>query len=257
MAQQQIKSQHRGRKLALRLTLIAAAIAVCIPAAMQLTEELIPIITDLVRGQSPEILKEELRSLGWEGMIIMVLLQMVQTLTILLPAMLVWITSGITYGFLGVVLCLTGSGLANTLTFSFSKKYGVKIVGKIIGKKRIENNFLTRSKFPSVLVALVYLVPGMPLGLIPYLAGVTNMNLKQFLRASIPAQIPNMLCFVYMGDKLIAGDYLFAIILFACQITLTLICFLFRKKILAFVERKADAYKTKKAGKQKQQQRTR
>ena len=104
MAQQQIKDRHRGRKLAMRLTLIAAAVAVCIPAAMQLTEKLIPIVTDLVRGQSPEILKDELRDLGWEGMIIMVLLQMIQTLTILLPAMLVWITGGITYGFLGVVL---------------------------------------------------------------------------------------------------------------------------------------------------------
>ena len=252
MAQQQIKDRHRGRKLALRLTLIAAAVAVCIPAAMQLTEKLIPIVTDLVRGQSPEILKDELRDLGWEGMIIMVLLQMIQTLTILLPAMLVWITGGITYGFLGVVLCLTGSALANALTFSFSKKYGVKIVGRIIGKKRIENNFLTRSKFPAILVALVYIVPGMPLGLIPYFAGVTNMDLKQFLLASIPAQIPNMLCFVYMGDKLIAGDYLFAIILFACQLVLTLVCFLCRKKILAFAERKADAYRAKKAGRQNQ-----
>lgn len=228
-------------KTVVKAVFITAVVIYAIPSVIDVVEKLIPILKEITTGKvSLSVIKDQLRSLGFEGVVIMFVIQMLQSILIIIPAIAVWALCGITYGIWGVFISLAGTACAFYLIFCFARKFDKKLLSKFVSEEKLENNMLTRSQHPMFTVAMCCLIPGLPLGIMPHLAGMTKVDKYHFLLAAIPTQLPNMFCYVYMGDKLISGDYTVAIVMAAVVVSISVVCWLFKKRIFAFFDKLAE-----------------
>lgn len=242
------KTWFKRTKTAVKIMFIAAVAVYSVPAVIDVVNKLIPILKGLLDDDvSLSTIKDQLRSLGFEGVVIMFVIQVLQCVLIIIPSVAVWGLCGITYGVWGVFISLAGTTCAFYIIFGFARRFDKKLLSKFISRDRLENNMLARSQHPMFTVAMCCLIPGMPVGIMPHLAGMTKIDKYYFLLAAIPTQLPNMFCYVYMGDKLISGDYTVAIVMAAVVISISLLCWLFKNRIFRFFDNFAEKRKMRKS----------
>ena len=99
---------NNSKKISIAVFMIIAIIII-IPIIM-------PVFLDLFKSGGKEAAKKYLRSFGAKGIIIIFVLQIIQVLSIIIPAPPVWIIAGMTYGvFGGMRICIGGVVIGNAI----------------------------------------------------------------------------------------------------------------------------------------------
>ena len=221
----------------IKLIFFVLFILVATPSIYAAVVDLIPIFQHVLAGGSGAEIKRELRSFGYQGILVMILLQTLQLLTIVIPAPVIWIIGGITYGiFPGLFICLVGINSANIIAFTLSKKVGSPLILKLFGDKNNNGNFLSRAKRPHIIIFALYILPGIPNGIIPYLAGATSITLKKYLITTSLSITPSILMCTLLGDQLANGRFITAGIISAVILIAAILLFIFRKKAYAYMQ---------------------
>jgi uncharacterized membrane protein YdjX (TVP38/TMEM64 family) len=229
----------------IKLIFFVLFILVATPSIYAAILNLIPVFQHVLAGGSGAEIKAELRSFGYQGILIMILLQTLQLLTIVIPAPVIWVIGGVTYGiFGGLFICLIGINIANIIAFTLSKKVGSPLILKLFGDKNNNGNFLSRAKRPHIIIFALYILPGIPNGIIPYLAGATPITLKKYLITTTLAITPSILMCTLLGDQLASGRFITAGIIFGIFIIAAILLLIFRKKAYAYMQ-KLDNKETK------------
>lgn len=224
------------------VTIIMIVIAVMlVPSIVWLVDKAKPIIKHIIDPSvSLSVVKDELRSLGLEGVIIMFTIQVIQSLTVIIPAIAVWTLSGITYGIAGVLISAAGILVAFYFAFAISRKFDTVLLKRIEKSKRFQKNPLTNTEHPAFTVAVLCLVPGMPIGLLPYLAALTPISRSKFLVSSVPALLPKITCYALLGDRFISGNYVFSAAIAIVMASASIICLVFRDRIFKKFDKAKD-----------------
>lgn len=187
------------------------------------------IYTMLKRGNQDEIGTYLNRQGMWKGMLSLYLISILQVVSVFIPGMAIQISGGLIYGWWrSFLVCYTGFVSGNVAVFYFARIIGNQILD-LMGFN--SNNWLSdkiNNNDPGFIIAMACLIPGVPNGIIPYIAARTNITSKTFAEAIAASSWIQIICNCVAGHFLIRGEYLFMIICIAAQILI--IVFATKKK---------------------------
>lgn len=172
----------------------------------------------------PEHFREWVDGKGIWGRLAFIGMVMLQVFIAIIPGEPLEIGAGYAFGALeGTLLCLLGTILGGVLVFSFVRRFGVHAVEVFFSREKINSlHFLQDSKKLNFLVFIVFLIPGTPKDVLSYCVGLTTMKMSTWLLISSIARIPSIITSTVGGNALGMGEHLFAVIVFAVTIVLSI-----------------------------------
>ena len=181
-----------------------------------LTVILWPFISSLSTDVGRENLKEKIDSLGVAGWFLMLGIQVLQIIVAFLPGEPIEIVMGVFYGSIGgLFTCLLGILLGSILVYLLSKYIGKPFVKLFIDVDDLEKyKFLKNTKKIELTIFILFFIPGTPKDALTYLAPFVPIKPKKFFVISTIARIPSVITSTILGDQIIKGNYLIAIIVF-------------------------------------------
>lgn len=173
-------------------------------------------IWNWLRSFSQDDFRDYIQSFGPLGWLVLLGLQFLQVFIALIPGELLETAAGYAFGpWLGTAICYVGVGLASSLIFALTRRYGVKLVEIFVARERInELRFLNTERKRNNLIFLLYFIPGTPKDLLTYFVGLTDIKLSTFLILSMIARIPSVISSTFGGHLLGEERYTGAIILY-------------------------------------------
>ena len=216
----------------------AGYIAVGILTAVFLWFSFGPQIIGLVKVLSAgdeAALETYLSSMGHaEGLINTFILSVLQVITIVFPCLVVEMAAGVIYGLWeGFFVTFAGFVAGHTLVYYVVKKLRLTVPEFI--SRHTDSTWIKRqinSEHPNVIVRLAYMVPGLPNGLVPYLARDSVLSVKEFMLEVIKSSWIQVFLNCLAGAFLIQGEFLFVVLSFVLQGVLVLLIYHFHKKEL-------------------------
>lgn len=219
--------------LGIGLLFALVMLAFLIPVANALLPDLLPVLR---RADQAEIALY-VRSLGgWTGAVLMVLLQFLQVISIVLPALPIQLAAGLVYGVLpAFFLCLAGYALANITVFLAANGVLKKLTEALAPGRDSETGMLFReTQHPVVLLFVSYFVPILPKGVLPYAAAQAGIRLRCYLAAMLLGSIPSVFVICLAGQFLLSGNFLWAILLLALFLSVGAVLYFCRKRVTRF-----------------------
>ena len=173
-------------------------------------------IWNWLRSFSQDDFRDYIQSFGPLGWLVLLGLQFLQVFIALIPGELLETAAGYAFGpWVGTAICYVGVGLASSLIFALTRRYGVKLVEIFVARERInELRFLNTERKRNNLIFLLYFIPGTPKDLLTYFVGLTDIKLSTFLVLSMIARIPSVISSTFGGHLLGEERYTGAIILY-------------------------------------------
>ena len=168
------------------------------------------------------------------GMICVMILSGVQVASVLLPAIAIHVAAGVLYSWWkAFLLCYTGFLAGTMAVFLFVRHMreegrSIRVNPGNTGRKILE----MLSSAPTMLVVIViYMVPGVPNGIVPYIAVKRNMKPERFFIGTAFGSWLQILCSSVAGNFLIRGSIISGILVIVVQ-WLVLALMLWKRELL-------------------------
>ena len=236
--------QPSRRNNVLRVLVLIAAFVVVLSIILLSLNAILPGFADVLEHGDQQELVHYIRNFGSVGGVLLaLLLQIVQIISIFFPGGPIQIAIGVVFGTLwGFIICHVGYVLANIAVFFSARRLGNRLDQLFSGNDASESRFrfITESQHPGFVVALACLIPMLPNGLVPYIAARTKITTLQFFFSVYLGSIPTLLMLNAIGNKLLHEDYLSVALLCAVLVIGVALLYLFRKRIFAFADRLHD-----------------
>ena len=178
--------------------------------------------------ENPEEFKNYIDGFGIWGFIVVILIQIAQIVISVIPGELVEFATGAVFGwFGGLLLCLIGIALGQTIVFCLVKFLGKDFIDVVAGSKAMGKlKFLQNEKKLKTLIFILFFLPGTPKDLVTYIVPLTKIKLKDYLFISLFARIPSIISSTYAGSLFIENDFKMLVIIYGAVAILTLIGFI-------------------------------
>ena len=183
---------------------------------------------------------------GNKGRAVLILLQIIETVSIVLPALPVYICAGIIYGKLeGFLMCYITNVVMNALIFTVARKFKLTTSEFISAERnaRIEM-WMQKAKRMDRVVVLMCFLPVVPNGMIPYISAQTPISLKLFMKALAIGCAPAIFFYVCGGDLLISHSFHITWPVLLAAAVLTALILIFRKPLTKWLEPKVKKFLT-------------
>ncbi len=206
-----------------------------------------PGMIEVLKSGDEAALEAYVTGAGKGGVVIIVALQVLQTITIVFPGIPIYMASGVIFGrLMGTVICYITYVVSNSAVFLFSRKLGDKANDVFSGKKNANEDsvrgLLAKTKHPCILVGALCMIPVIPNGLVPHLAAQTDMRFVKFVESVAVGCIPGILLFVAFGDLLMSKYFKVILAIIIAVLVLTLLGFLFKGKMTGWMNRILGKY---------------
>lgn len=169
---------------------------------------------------------------GLEGVLFLVLLQMVQVITSLIPALSLQAAAGASYGPLfGSLVILAGMVLGNGLVYLLAEK----LLGQLSPESKISRSLgrfhhWLAGKNKELYCFLMFLLPILPNVVKPYLAAVSDVRWSVFLFCCGAGSIIPVLAGTLIGNFLIEGRTREALIVAIAAVIASILAALIQKR---------------------------
>lgn len=184
-------------------------------------------------GDTPR-LREFILSFGNGGLAIYAIFQIIHVILPIIPGEVVQIGSGYIFGtLLGSGILIIGTSIGTIIVFSLSRFIGYPIVKIFISEeKMVKFNFLINHKRIDFVMAVLFMVPGVPKDTLIYLAGLTPIKPIRFFLISITARIPALVTSCFIGANIMEKDYQSIVWIGAVLLVIVIISILYKNKIM-------------------------
>lgn len=198
------------------------SLTVFVVAMLALTAIAVPFIDSV---KEPEKFKAFINQFGAFGIVIMFVIQVAQIIVALIPGEVVEFMAGCMYGWLGgLLLCLAGVAVGQTLIFKLVKSLGKDFVEAAAGSKAMDKlKFLSDDKKLKLIIFFLFFIPGTPKDMITYIVPFTKIKLRDFIVLTLFARIPSIVSSTYAGEALVENDYKTLIIAYGVIIIVSLV----------------------------------
>jgi uncharacterized membrane protein YdjX (TVP38/TMEM64 family) len=206
-------------KLKEKLVPILAVIVVAVLIWIAFGNKIPGLIPLLKEGDGQKIADYLSQETGIKGIIAVILLQMIQVASIVMPGMAIQVASGPIYGWLeGFLMCYFGFVLSNFLIFLFARKMGSDRI-KDVSMGRMSQWLMERlnGTKPQFMVVIANMVPAIPNGVIPFIAAKTSITAKEYVKAVAMGSWLQILTSCMAGQFIIQGQWLFTGLAIAFQ----------------------------------------
>jgi len=168
-----------------------------------------PFIRELHTPEYQEAFAAWIAELGFRGVVVLFCVQVLQVVLAPLPGGPVQILAGAVYGtWGGLGIMMAGWVAATVLIFSMVRKFGLPLLRRILGDDALKTwSFLANEKKTSMLVFILFLIPGLPKSFLVYLGPLTRLSMFQFTFISVVARFPALLSSTAMGDAAMQGNW--------------------------------------------------
>ena len=141
--------------------------------------------------------------------LVMLGINIVQVLLAFLPGEPVELASGYAFGFWeGTALCLVASGLATSMIYWATRRWGWKLVGLFFDRSLFDRfSWLKSAKRLELIMFIVFLIPGTPKDFLTYFAGLTNMRFPPVVLIATFGRIPSIVTSTIAASAVGSGNW--------------------------------------------------
>ncbi|MGI6618142.1 MAG: TVP38/TMEM64 family protein [Saccharofermentanales bacterium] len=163
---------------------------------------------------------------------IFVALTFIQVVIAIIPGEPFEIAAGYAFGFWeGTMLCILASYLASILIFFLVRRFGRPILELFFEPEQIDDiRIFNNAKSATLLMVIIFLIPGTPKDIMTYFAGLTSMSFSTWLLVLL-ARIPSIVSSTAGGGLLGSERYMPALIVLAATSLLAVIGIYVYKKM--------------------------
>ncbi|MDE5714556.1 MAG: VTT domain-containing protein [Anaeroplasmataceae bacterium] len=233
------EEQKKKYKL-IRICIQVAILGILIGFATYAIIMLYPIF---VKIQDNEIYREEfiekIRSFGSFSWLILIGLQIVQTVLAIIPSGPIVILAGIMYPpVLAVIICLVGQTLGALVVIGLVKLFGYSFLSLFIDPEQPKKfKLLEDRKRCGVLMFSYLLIPILPKDPIAFIVPFTKVHIKDFIIINTIARTPMTIVSVLLGNSIVSSNMGMAFIIGGISAVVALLCFIFNKRIVEFIDK--------------------
>ncbi len=225
-----------NRKSLIRIALLAGMLLLAGFLIWSAFGDMFPTLARLLRRGDEAAIEAYIQEEGfWKGAVTVVLLSALQVFSIVFPGLAIQIAAGVIFG--GVrafFMCYTGFVLGNLLVFVIARRMGTHIQGLVtINRKDSWIRDKMRSAHPAFVVAICDLLPGLPNGIVPYMAAQSRIRLRDFLLAVAGVSWIQIMLNCAAGGFLQEGEFFFMALTIVIQVVIFVLVILKRKWIIA------------------------
>lgn len=193
---------EKRKTLILRILIIAVMLAVfgvCVYLYLRFGKSLIGLLKDTDR------VKAWIGGFGAWGVVVFTAIRILQTVVKFIPTEPIEIAAGLVWGaFGGLAVCLLGNVIGSIIILFLMRRLGTRMLRLFHLENKLQSmRFLQDRERRNRLLFIFYLVPGTPKDTMTYFAGMTDMNLVEFMIISsiarIPAIVSSTICGAYLG----------------------------------------------------------
>lgn len=226
-----IFKQRLSRQTKLKLIVSFVAIALLIIALFADIAFKGPLTTFLSDRQK---ITTAIQSFGIFAPLVYILLQATQTVIAPIPGQVTGFVGGFLFGWWGILWTVIGSAIGFFIVFSLSRKFGRPLIEKIIKKEHLDRfDFVAGKKAPLILF-LIFLLPGFPDDIVCYVAGLTEVPIKQLMLLIVLGRLPSVIMTNIFGDSVGNGDFLPLFIISTIAAILLATAAIFHKPLMQY-----------------------
>jgi uncharacterized membrane protein YdjX (TVP38/TMEM64 family) len=237
-----------------QLVISLVTLAFIVGLIVLLCVALIPILGDIFTNQDGRSAIEIIHSHGARGIPVLALLQALQVITTVVPALLIQIPAGLVFGtWFGLAVCLAGAILGNVIVFVALRQLGTTIDHIFPTRKArreakaqqpkkksklpffLNPESLNRMPHPELVAFYVYMIPGIPNGLLPHIFARTKVSFSRYLIAVACGNAPSTFVCTLVGDRLSKGDWSGAVIIILVFAACIGVALLLRRKLITLI----------------------
>ncbi|WP_411682873.1 TVP38/TMEM64 family protein [Clostridium thailandense] len=173
-------------------------------------------------------------SLAGSGSIVFVGFQVLQTVIAPIPGEIIQVAGGYIYGVpLGLLYSVVGMMLGAIMAFYFTRMIGDSFIEKLLNKENSKwiKDIMDSKKF-SVILLIVFLVPGLPKDFLIYVAGLTPIRPLKFFGILLISRFPWLLASVSIGSNLHYKNYTSTIIVSLIALVSFILGMLYKDKLI-------------------------
>ena len=193
----------------------------------------------LCSGSQQKIVTEVQKYDNQWGVLIILILQIVQDISIVIPSAPIHIAAGIVLGtWKGFLVCHVGDVLYNVCIFLFYrkiKKYVDKIAPFEDSSKTVK--FLKDGRSPTYMVVMACILPAIPNGFIPYAAVNAKLKAKNYFFAVLIGPAIPTLVLTLLGDIIFQGNWLLFVILVLISFIGVFFLIKFQNQVISIFEK--------------------
>lgn len=198
-----------------------------------LTIKYLPFILEL--SVSLDKFRNYILSLGNLGAVVFIIFQVLQTVIAPIPGEVIQIAGGYVYGLtLGLVLTNLGMLIGAFIAFYFTRFMGGSLIEKFLRKEKFHwITYIVDSNEFSIILFIIFLIPGLPKDFLIYVAGLTPIKPLRFFGILFVGRFPWLLASVSIGFDLHHGNYTSTIIISMIAILSFALGLLYKNKIIS------------------------
>lgn len=214
-----------------------------------LTVVFLPYIKPLATEEGREAFKDWARGLGFGGWLITLGIQLLQIFVALIPGEPVEIMLGVCWGsWGGMFTCLLGIFIGTTIIYFLAHWLGMSFIRKVVGTDDLTKyKFLRDKNKVELTVFILFFIPGTPKDALTYIAPIAPIHPVKYILIATFARIPSIITSTILGDSVVEGNYILAIVVFVITAIISVLGIIFGNK---YIERRR---KKKEAAEQKEQ----
>lgn len=222
-----------------KIFLISFSLIIIFSIIIPIIFNILPHIIFLYKSDNKHALYEYLHSFGSKGILILIILQVFQVLSFVIPAPIIWITAGLTYEPLEALFCcIIGIVIGNSIAFYLGRKFGNRLIDALISKGNLSKfSYIENSKHAVLIEFLLYLIPIIPNSIIPYIYARTKISYFKFISIIAVACIPSILFSAYFGHIAISGHMTAAAIIILLSLITAVLLFYKHDKIMCWIKK--------------------
>lgn len=211
-----------------------ALLIIFIIMMISIITKIIPYFNQLSSSEGREILKEEIKSLGIYGILVIIGLMIAQIFFLFLPGEPVEILAGMCYGNIGGLLVIyLGAFICSCLIMLLIRKLGRNFIYTFVSKEKIEkieNIKIFKSKKLEIFLMLLFAIPGTPKDLITYIGAFLPIKPLRFIMISTFARFPSIISSTIVGNNLLEGNWAFIVGVYSITFIISAIVIYFLNK---------------------------
>ena len=181
-----------------------------------------------------EQLISDVRAAGPVGVLMLLGLQFLQVVVAFIPGEAVQMAAGALYGpWAGALIIVVGCLFSSWFVYEVVHRLGQPFVEDMVPTKYLDRlrAFEEKGRL-TPLVAVLFLIPGLPKDVFTYLVPLTGMPRKTFLAVTTLARIPGILMSTYAADGLVDGNLATSIGIFVVLAVIAVVAYLLKDKLL-------------------------
>ena len=183
-----------------------------------------------------EEIQHSIGKLGIRSYIVVGLLAMIQVVFTFIPAEPLHVISGISFGlWKGILVCLIGILLGNTIIYVLTKLFGTKLKDFFSANIDLDFEKAKASTKLALIVIILYCLPAIPYGIICFFAASMNMKYPKYILITGIGSIPSLVLDVGLGHITMSTSWIVSIIVFIVIVVLLILMFKFKSQIFGKV----------------------